>query len=320
MPPRIPTEALLADIRRVYEQLGSPPSESEYNEYGEYSASAVRNRFGTFTSGREAADIHNPDMRGGQNRIAQDDLLDAIHELATAVEGTPTREQMNELGRFAEKPYRRAFGSWSEALLAAGFDYDDLNRAGSHIAKTVTVSCTICGTTETRLKSDIEGVRNVFCSQECLHTWRSEEFTGDDHPLSNKVTFECDWCGEQRRRRPSVVNIRYYNFCDVECMGEWRSKHRSGDQAPAWKGGGEFYRGENWLSQREACLERDDYECQECGLSEAEHFNEYGRQLEVHHKTAVREFYKKCDGKPDFAEMNALTNLVTLCIPCHSRK
>lgn len=320
MPSKIDTEALLADIQRVYTQLGEAPSESDYNRWGEFSASAVRRRFGTFTAGREAADIPNADMRGGNNRIPDDELIDAIHELASAVGGTPTREQMNKQGRYAEKPYRRGFGSWSEALLAAGFDYDELNRPGSHIAKTVTISCTTCGSEETRLQSDIEDARNVFCSQECLHTWRSEEFTGEGHPLSEKVSFECDWCGKQRWRRSSIVTTRERNFCGGVCMGAWRSKHRSGKNAPVWKGGGKLYRGPNWIPQREVCLERDGRKYQDCGTSEEEHFDEYGRQLSVHHKISVRTFYEKSSGRPDFEKMNALSNLITLCISCHRQK
>lgn len=318
MSPRISKEALLNDIRDVYEKIGKPPSESEYKKHGAYSPSAVRGRFGKFTNGRDAADIPNRDMRGGNNKISREELIEEIHTVAEHTTGAPTREDLHTHGTHAEGPFRREFGSWSEALLEAGYSYDELNRPGTQIAKRTTVDCTVCGTTETRLESDIAGQRNVFCSRDCLHTWRSNQFTGDAHPLQNRVEVECKMCGESLQRRPSVIEMRDHHFCSYACMGKWRSKYLTGEDSPAWKGGGELYRGGNWIRQRERTLERDEYECVRCGCSEEQHFEEYGRQLSVHHIKSVREFYYEAgDNEPDYSEMNSLDNLVTLCVACH---
>jgi len=317
---KIDEQDLLADLRRVYQKLGTPPSESQYNEYGHHSASAIRSRFGKFTKGRAAADIPNPDMRGGHNRIPREDLLDELHRLGEELEKTPTRKEMEEDGAYAENPYRREFGSWSEALLAAGYTYDELNRAGTHVAKRVSVMCTVCGKTEQRLQSDLTGKQNVFCSPDCLYTWRSEEFTGESHPLTDRVEVECEWCSNTMRRIPAVVEDRTFHFCNYDCMGKWRSKNRSGEDAPAWEGGGELYRGPNWLKQRERAIERDERTCQRCGRTEAEHFDKYERELSVHHLTPVRAFYREAGNEePDFSKVNALENLVTLCIKCHRK-
>jgi len=320
MTKKIDKEDLLADLRCVYQKLGSPPSESQYDEHGQYSASAVRNRFGKFTKGRAAAEIPNPDMRGGNNRIPRKDLLDELQRLGEELGKTPTRKEMEEDGAYAEGPYRREFGSWSEALLAAGYTYDELNRPGTHVAKRTTVECIICGEAEQRLQSDIAGVQNTFCSQECLHTWRSEDFTGETHPLTERIEVKCEWCDNSMQRIPAVAGSRTYHFCNYDCMGKWRSEYRAGENAPAWEGGGELYRGPNWLKQRDRAVERDGRQCQRCGCTESEHFDEYGRELGVHHLTPVREFYREAgDEEPDFTEVNALDNLVTLCVKCHRR-
>jgi len=317
---KIQKEDLLADLCRVYQKIDSPPSESQYDEHGQYSASAVRNRFGKFTEGRAVADIPNPDMRGGNNQISRKDLLDELQSLGEKLEKTPTREEMAEYGAYAEGPYRREFGSWSEALLAAGYSYAELNRPGTHVARRVSVECTVCGETEQRLQSDLAGEQNVFCSPDCLHTWRSEEFTGEDHPLTERIEVECEWCGDTMDRKPSVVERRTFHFCSYDCMGEWRSECRAGKDAPAWEGGGELYRGPNWQKQRERAVNRDDQQCRRCGCTETEHFEEYGRKLSVHHLTPVREFYREADSEePDFTEVNALNNLVTLCVECHRK-
>lgn len=314
----IEDEELLSDIRRVYEKLGSPPSENEYREHGEYSVSAVRRAFGKFTEGREKAGIPNPDMRGGQNKIPREDLIEEIHKVGEAVDGTPTREDLQRIGEFAEQPYRNEFGSWSEALLAAGYEYDELNRPGSHVAERVKVECTVCGEERQRLKSQIAQTRNVFCSQDCLHTWRSTEFTGESHPLTERVEVECEWCGNPKEVVPAVAKTREHHFCNYDCMGQWRSENRSGENASAWKGGKQKYYGPNWLTKREQAVERDDYQCQHCGCTEKEHFEKYGRQLSVHHWKTVSEFYEEANGDlPDFEQVNALNNLITLCIACH---
>ena len=317
---KISKDDLLSDLRRVYQKVGSPPSESQYDEHGQYSVSAIRKRFGKFTEGRAAADIPNPDMRGGNNRISREDLLSELQRLGKKLGKTPTREEMAEQGAYAEGPYRREFGSWSEALLAAGYSYDELNRPGTHVAKRVSVECTVCGETKQRLQSDLAGKQNIFCSRECLHTWRSEEFAGDAHPLTERVEVECEWCGDSMHRKPAVVEDQTFHFCNYDCMGEWRSEYRAGEDAPAWEGGGELYRGPNWLQQRERVLERDRRACQRCGCTEEEHFDEYGRELSIHHITPVREFYREAGSEePDFTEVNALENLVTLCVKCHRK-
>jgi 5-methylcytosine-specific restriction endonuclease McrA len=319
MPEKIPREDLIEDIIRVYQKIGSVPSENKYREHGNYSVSAVRREFGKYTAGREAADLPERDLRGGQNKIEREDLIDELQRLGNEVGGTPTREDMQEKGKYAEQPYRTEFGDWSTALLEAGYDYDELNRPGSDVADRVTIECTTCGAEQERLRSQLKNQRNVFCSTDCLHEWRSTEFTGDDHPLTDYVEVECDACGETKREIPSVAAVREYNFCDYDCFGDWASENRSGEDAPAWEGGGHHYRGPNWESQKRKALERDGYECCRCDCTEEDHFQQYGRQLSVHHIKPVREFYADIpDGDwPDFEVMNALDNLVTLCQSCH---
>jgi hypothetical protein len=58
--------------------------------------------------------------------------------------------------------------------------------------------------------------------------------------------------------------------------------------------------GKDWRIQRKSCLQRDNYECQECGDK---------NKLEVHHWEPFR-----------FSRNNLLDNLVTLCEDCHKEK
>ncbi len=62
---------------------------------------------------------------------------------------------------------------------------------------------------------------------------------------------------------------------------------------------------------KQLVLERDNFECQECGMSQQQHIILFNFQLIVHHK----------DGKGRRSEdiNNDMDNLITLCVKCHGR-
>ena len=63
----------------------------------------------------------------------------------------------------------------------------------------------------------------------------------------------------------------------------------------------------SWQQTREDTLDRDDYECQFCGMTNDEHEVEHGRGLNAHHILKDRE------GGRDHPE-----NLITVCEDCHN--
>lgn len=72
--------------------------------------------------------------------------------------------------------------------------------------------------------------------------------------------------------------------------------------------------GEGWNQpKRKEVRERDDYECQICGLSQEEHRQKNGCKLHVHHIIPIRQFES---GKK---RANEPPNLITVCAQCHSR-
>ena len=64
---------------------------------------------------------------------------------------------------------------------------------------------------------------------------------------------------------------------------------------------------------RQKALERDNFECQECGLTQETHFALFNRGLSVHHldETGV--------GAKIGEKNNDLDNLITLCMRCHGK-
>jgi len=99
------------------------------------------------------------------------------------------------------------------------------------------------------------------------------------------------------------------NYCSSDCYFE----NHTGENAPRWKGGSINYYGETWLPQRRKAIDRDDEQCQDCGMTRDQHYDEHGTDLEVHHKTPIRTF-------EDTAEANILSNLITLCTTCHMKR
>lgn len=83
----------------------------------------------------------------------------------------------------------------------------------------------------------------------------------------------------------------------------------SGENSGTWAGGDINYYGPNWYSQRRKARARDDYTCQDCGITETE----YGSELSVHHIVPLRDF------NGDWQK--ALSNLISLCeYPCHRNR
>lgn len=112
-------EDLLDEIRRLNEELGHPPSLQEFRNHGTYSATTYYNRFGSWSEAVERAGFESSEP---ERRIATSDLLDELQRLADEHGSPPSVKLMNEHGKYSASAYKRRFGSWNEALEAAGFD------------------------------------------------------------------------------------------------------------------------------------------------------------------------------------------------------
>lgn len=237
---------------------------------------------------------------------------------------------MKNQGQYSEKPYRREFGTWSEAVEEAGYEP---HRPGKYVAENAEKKCAYCGDRFTRLASSFdEAADNYFCSNECKDRHHEEHDGGESHPLHDRVTVECSWCGDKLSRKPSVVNEKENFFCNRgDCYSQWCSDERTGENHPRWKGGRVPYYGPNWRQKRREVRERDDYKCRRCGKTETESKEETDKTVEVHHREkSVREFYDELEIDPeevedwantslDWDRINALDNLVTLCSSCHQK-
>lgn len=176
-----------------------------------------------------------------------------------------------------------------------------------------TVECAMCGDEKQVKRYRLDRTDNFFCSDECYNQWRSINYYGKHHHDYKQVEIECEYCGIEYTEIPSRIERSEHNFCSHECHNHWMAEHQHGPNHHQWTGGRHDY-GEGWNPEkRDAVRKRDGRECVECGLTEQESLDKYGRTLDVHHLI-----------RPDSGigpmVYNATHNLVTLCVTCHHQQ
>jgi endogenous inhibitor of DNA gyrase (YacG/DUF329 family) len=121
-----------------------------------------------------------------------------------------------------------------------------------------------------------------------------------------KESQTCPECGVVFKAWPSST----YERCSMECQGEWRSRVLVGEKSPTYTGGEVLY-GRGWNeTKKETVRERDDHQCQSCGMAQEQHLRQHDQKLHVHHIVKARLF-------DDDELRNNDNNLVTMCLTCH---
>ncbi|WP_115862885.1 homing endonuclease associated repeat-containing protein [Halorussus litoreus] len=115
---RIPDRELLAELQRLYTELGQPPTQRDMTERGQYSNRTYQLRFGSWSNALREA------MLDTNDGISEDQLLREIERLADELGRAPKAAEMDETGAYAPVTYHRRFGSWRQALDAADLDGD----------------------------------------------------------------------------------------------------------------------------------------------------------------------------------------------------
>ena len=113
----LPRKDLIAELKRLAEQLGQPPSATDMKTMGDYSTDAYRNHFGSWNNAVEAAGF-DPTPQGGE-RLHTDELIEELSRLADDLGRAPKTSDMKEQGKYTLKPYYKRFESWKAALEAA---------------------------------------------------------------------------------------------------------------------------------------------------------------------------------------------------------
>lgn len=133
---------------------------------------------------------------------------------------------------------------------------------------------------------------------------------GEKNPnyKGGKREVKCSFCGTIKLVKPYILKTVKNHFCSKPCAGKYRSLYNRGiKNANYIHGEGYFpYPSEFNDTLKEEIRKRDNYKCQNCGMTEEEHLSVYGTLLTVHHIDYNK---KNCEK----------TNLITLDRSCNIR-
>jgi len=164
-------------------------------------------------------------------------------------------------------------------------------------------NCFYCQKLFLRYKSDTKNKKHLFCSKKCFGKWASKTKSGRnsfnyiDGRYSRK--YYCK-CGKLIRYNAVLYGSKLCKGCRLKELYKNPKNH------PRWQGGiskkGYSYKFNESL--RNFVRNRDNYTCQNCGMTEEEHLIVRNRVLSIHHIDYNKQNCKK-------------SNLITLCLTCN---
>lgn len=324
---------VVSDLKRICDELGHPPKMYEYDEYGEYSSRTVANKFDGSYKRALAKTFNIAEKR--QPEIRKEEFCDDIRRVADYVGGEPSRDEYKEHGEYSLSGITYRFGTWNgakqEAGVYEGLDegptkeelLSDMQRVDQEIDEPLSqVRYNEHG------KWTVRPVKRRFQSWEsaCQKAKVSRPNKGprpaDDKGLIEDIQNVADELGHVPSRTEYNENGQFSRQIAINRFGSWPEAVEKAGYEPLPPGGQsgnrnalwvdeEPYYGPNWDKRAEEIRKRDDYECQNCGMSNREHIGEYGSKLNVHHIKKLRNF-------DSYDAANTGENLITLCNSCHS--
>lgn len=126
MPRKYTNKELLSYLRELNEEVDGSVTLYEMNDLGKVSASLYIKRFGSWNAAKEKANIPTRDpsiaKNAGRGKIPESELLNELNRLKEKIERVPGIRDMEDGGEFSAKTYCKRFGSWNDALRAAGME------------------------------------------------------------------------------------------------------------------------------------------------------------------------------------------------------
>lgn len=238
-------EEMLTELERVASELGEVPSTTQITEHSRYSAGMYSTEFGMFSNARKAAELSaiDDDSSDTPKKADVDDepskedegdvptqpsreqLVAEVQRLDDASKLVPYTSQMSRRGKYSAHDCLREFGSWDEALEAAGIDkrsrlIDELHRVRDEIGSTPrTTDMNHVGRVSAGMYSDFFGSWGAATAHlddpQTSSNSESNDDSGptkttaprlDDSTLKSTLTWD-DISGSRRLSGPFVVKV-----------------------------------------------------------------------------------------------------------------
>ncbi|MCG1008230.1 HNH endonuclease [Halorubrum lacusprofundi] len=275
---KISEEELLAELRRLANVSEQAPTMKMMDEQGAYSAACIRQRFGTWGDALREIGL-SPNIKYD---IPSTEVKEDIRTIATKLGRPPTSPEYREQGNFSVSLAQNLFGSWNEALAAAGLEPQfEHGIPDDALLDEIRTLVEVLGKVPTASDMDEYGRFSCRCYFDRWDGWQAAVRAAGHEPVG----------------RPSGP-----------ANGNWKADSKARGQ----------YYGPNWKAQRAKALERDSYVCQTpgCDWSQTAHREAFGKGLHVHHIQPLSSFEDRGDDV-DFEQANRLENLVTVCVQHH---
>jgi hypothetical protein len=279
-------EEVISEVKRLDKISDRPVTSSVWRQKSAFSESVIYNHFDSIADARECAQVRQPENSRKVSDYKDKELIRDLVGYWRAFDKAPRarpqsggeQRARNQVINASPRTYRRRFGSWTDALLKAGVPVDK-----SHVKKPPHQKYTVADLVQEILDLAEEHDRPPY-----KHEFEKEADVSSDLP--------------------------------EDIAGTWAEALRVAGLPPRYRGGlsskpygrRKDHYGQNWEEQRHAALVRDRWRCQDCGLEQQDHVEQYGRSLHMHHIRPIRSFETPEDA-------NFIENLITLCEDCHDK-
>lgn len=117
-PAKIPPDALVEELQRLADELGTTPTKVDMRDQGEFSTKVYQDRFDSWNDALMAPGLPVNSQQPAE--LSDDELIAELQRLADELESTPKMTDMRDHGKHSPTTYHTRFGSWNAALEAAG--------------------------------------------------------------------------------------------------------------------------------------------------------------------------------------------------------
>lgn len=115
---KITRKELIDELVRLSKNLEKSPTKSDMDEHGTYSYGPYYREFEGWNHALEEAGMG----LNKSSKLSRNELIQELVRVGDIVDGPPTKEEMENIGKYSGSVYTRRFESWNRALTHANYE------------------------------------------------------------------------------------------------------------------------------------------------------------------------------------------------------